>query len=152
MATKMRKTRNMNKNFLFFWFLSFFIFTSLAGCAPGTSTRTVISTDNLDEMPYTLTVHQAYEAVKTGEVFVLDVREIWEYENGHMPGAVLIPFMEVENRLSEVPTDQHIIVTCRNGNRSAQIAEYLQSNGYTRVHNMQGGILDWKTLNLPIEK
>jgi rhodanese-related sulfurtransferase len=132
--------------------LLIFVMVCLTGCSSAAEAASKITVDNLDEMPYNLSAQQAYEANETGEVLVLDVREVWEYEEGHVPGAVLIPLMKVENRLAEIPQDQHVIVTCRSGNRSGQIAEFLTENGYTKVHNMTGGLLNWKALNFPIEK
>jgi rhodanese-related sulfurtransferase len=82
---------------------------------------------------------------------MLDVREPDEYQAGHIPGITLIPMGEVANRLSEIPTDKTIIVTCRSGNRSAQIADFLRESGYTDVHNMEGGILAWENAGLPVE-
>ena len=78
------------------------------------------------------------------DVTVLDVREQWEYDEGHIPGVVLIPLAELPNRLSEVPTDETVIVTCRTGNRSGQAVAFLRQNGFDNVHNMQGGIVAWE--------
>ncbi|MCB9139141.1 MAG: rhodanese-like domain-containing protein [Caldilineaceae bacterium] len=84
-------------------------------------------------------------------VVVLDVREQWEYDEGHIPGVVLIPMNEVPARLSEIPTDGTVIVTCRSGNRSGQVTSFLRDQGYTNVHNMQGGIVAWEAAGLPVE-
>ena len=85
------------------------------------------------------------------DVVVLDVREQWEYDEGHIPGVTLIPMGEVANRLSEIPTDKSVIVTCRSGNRSSQVATFLRDQGFTNVHNMEGGILAWQQAGLPVE-
>jgi len=74
---------------------------------------------------------------------LLDVREPHEYTAGHIPGSVLIPMGEVLSRLSEIPRDQTVVVVCRSGNRSGQVAEKLAEQGYTNVLNLQGGVLDW---------
>ena len=86
------------------------------------------------------------------DVLVLDVREPDEYAAGHLPGVTLIPMGEVAARLSEIPTDKSVIVTCRSGNRSGQIVEFLTQQGYTNVHNMRGGILAWEAAGLPVER
>jgi rhodanese-related sulfurtransferase len=78
------------------------------------------------------------------DVFLLDVREQWEYDEGHIPGITLLPMGEVSARLDEIPTDKEVIVTCRSGNRSGQITDYLRQNGFDNVHNMEGGILAWE--------
>lgn len=84
-------------------------------------------------------------------VFVLDVREQYEYDEGHIPGVTLIPMGEIPNRLSEIPTDQQVIVTCRSGNRSGQVTDFLREQGFTNVHNMEGGIVAWSAAGLPVE-
>lgn len=86
------------------------------------------------------------------DVVVLDVREQWEYDEGHIPGVVHIPMNDVPARLSEIPTDDTVIVSCRSGNRSSQITGYLRDQGYTNVHNLDGGILGWQSAGLPVEQ
>jgi rhodanese-related sulfurtransferase len=85
-------------------------------------------------------------------VFWLDVREQSEYDAGHIPGITLIPTGQVPNRLSDIPKDKPVIVTCRSGNRSSQITQYLKEQGYTNVHNMEGGINAWQQAGYPVEK
>ncbi len=86
------------------------------------------------------------------DVVVLDVREQSEYDAGHIPGVKLIPMGTVAGRLNEIPKDKPVIVTCRSGNRSGQVTEYLRGQGYTNVHNMQGGIAAWQSAGYPVEK
>lgn len=86
------------------------------------------------------------------DVLVLDVREQWEYDEMHIPGITLIPMNSVPNRLSEIPKDKEVIVTCRSGNRSGQVVNFLREQGFTNVHNMTGGILAWQAASLPVEK
>lgn len=83
---------------------------------------------------------------------LLDVREPEEYAAGHIPGVQLIPMGTVPAHLSDIPTDKTVIVTCRSGNRSGQITDFLRRNGFTRVHNMQGGILAWQGAGYPVER
>lgn len=80
---------------------------------------------------------------ETGYV-ILDVRTQEEYDQGHIPGAVLIPNTEIETRAAqELPDkDQLILVYCRSGNRSKQAADRLVKLGYTQIREF-GGILDW---------
>lgn len=85
-------------------------------------------------------------------VIVLDVREQYEYDEGHIPGVTLIPMAEIPNRLSEIPTDKQVIVTCRSGNRSGQVTDFLREQGFDNVHNMTGGILAWQAAGLTVEK
>jgi sulfur-carrier protein adenylyltransferase/sulfurtransferase len=76
------------------------------------------------------------------DVFVLDVREPWEYQLAQI-GGTLIPLNEVPNRLGEIPRDREVIVQCKSGGRSQRAAEFLAQSGYTKVANLAGGILAW---------
>ena len=76
------------------------------------------------------------------DVFLLDVREPYEYQIAQI-GGTLIPQNDVPNRLAEIPRDREIVVQCRSGARSQRIAELLKQSGYTQVVNLAGGILAW---------
>lgn len=75
---------------------------------------------------------------------ILDVRAQEEYDEGHIPGAVVIPHTEVEARAeAELPDkEQVILVYCRSGRRSKLAAQALVDLGYTNVKEF-GGIIDW---------
>jgi molybdopterin/thiamine biosynthesis adenylyltransferase/rhodanese-related sulfurtransferase len=90
-----------------------------------------------------LSVKELKQRIDAGEdVFVLDVREPYEYQIAQI-GGTLIPQNEVPNRLAEIPRDREIVVHCRSGARSQRIAEYLKQAGYPKVVNLAGGILAW---------
>ena len=76
---------------------------------------------------------------------IIDARTQEEYDQGHIPGAILIPEYEIEDRAEkEIPDkDQLILVYCRSGRRSKIAAEALGKLGYTNVKEF-GGIIDWK--------
>jgi phage shock protein E len=82
--------------------------------------------------------------------FLLDVRTPEEFATGHIHGAVNIPIDVLGNHLSEVPTDQPIVVYCRSGNRSAQASQILAQAGYTNIYDM-GGLNDWTAQGFPVE-
>jgi rhodanese-related sulfurtransferase len=84
--------------------------------------------------------------------FLLDVREPWEYQAGHVPGARLIPLAELEDRASEVPRDQPILAICHSGQRSLAAAGYLLHLGYSSVSNVDGGTAAWIERGYPIER
>jgi rhodanese-related sulfurtransferase len=71
---------------------------------------------------------------------ILDVREPFEWEQGTLPGATLIPMGEIPARIAELDSDEALLVVCRSGGRSQQVAMYLSMNGYARVANMAGGM------------
>ena len=80
---------------------------------------------------------------ETGYV-ILDVREQDEYDQGHIPGAVLLPYESVDELAEEMlpDKDQMILVYCRSGRRSKIAAEALVELGYTNIREF-GGIIDW---------
>ncbi|MFN8373679.1 MAG: rhodanese-like domain-containing protein [Anaerolineae bacterium] len=82
--------------------------------------------------------------------FLLDVRTAEEFASGHIHGAVNISVDELQSRLSEVPTDQPIVVYCRSGNRSAQASQILAQAGYSNIYDM-GGLNDWTAQGYPVE-
>jgi len=73
---------------------------------------------------------------------LLDVREAWELGMASVPGVLHIPMGEVAERLGELQRDQEVVVMCRSGRRSLEVARYLQQNGF-QVSNLAGGILAW---------
>lgn len=77
------------------------------------------------------------------EEFVLDVREDDEWVAGHQPGAVHIPMSGLLDRLDEVPKDRDVVVVCKVGARSAQVAAYLRQHGWENVRNLDGGLVAW---------
>jgi rhodanese-related sulfurtransferase len=85
------------------------------------------------------------------DVFLIDVREQFEYDEAHIPNITLIPLGTVPDNLDQIPTDKTVIVTCRSGNRSGQAVEFLRQQGFDNVHNMEGGIVAWQAANLAVE-
>ena len=78
------------------------------------------------------------------EHIILDTREQDEFDEGHIPGAILIPYTEIENKAEAMLPDKDklILVYCRSGRRSKIAAESLSKLGYTNVQEF-GGIIDW---------
>ncbi|MBK8986697.1 MAG: rhodanese-like domain-containing protein [Chloroflexi bacterium] len=103
-------------------------------------------------LPDTVDVQTVAQIKGREDVVLFDVREQFEYDEAHIAGVTLIPLGDLPNRLSEIPTDKTVIITCRSGNRSGQAADFLRENGFTNVHNMEGGIVAWQQAGLPVEK
>jgi hydroxyacylglutathione hydrolase len=90
--------------------------------------------------------------MQQGRVQVLDVRDDYEWDEKHIPGAVHRYVGHLEDNLPALPRDSEIVVHCSVGHRSGVAASILKRNGFTRIHNMLGGITAWKKLGLPLEK
>ena len=76
---------------------------------------------------------------------ILDTREQYEYDEGHISGAILIPYTEIEAKAEATLPDKNqlILVYCRSGRRSKIAAQSLADLGYTNVKEF-GGIIDWE--------
>ena len=92
-----------------------------------------------------ITAEEAKRIMDTEEGYIiLDVRTQEEYDQGHIPGAIVISHEEIAEKAEEVLTDkdQLILVYCRSGRRSKIAAEALVELGYTNIKEF-GGIIDW---------
>jgi sulfur-carrier protein adenylyltransferase/sulfurtransferase len=76
------------------------------------------------------------------DVFVLDVREPFEFQIANI-GGHLIPLNDLPKRVGELDPQQDIVVHCKGGGRSQQAAEFLKTSGFTKVRNLAGGINGW---------
>ena len=82
--------------------------------------------------------------IQTGHTPVLlDVREPWEWNLCHLPGAILIPMHELPARMQELNKDAEMVVICHHGVRSYHAARYLESVGFGDVINLSGGMAAW---------
>lgn len=84
-------------------------------------------------------------------ILLLDVRTPEEYQEGHLPGAILIPVQVLETQIEQIAEykDRPVIVYCRSGNRSRTASRILADHGFTLIYDMDGGIRKWRG---PIEK
>lgn len=116
----------------------------LAGCkAAGTGQEEEGKMENI--MYRQVSMEEAMELIETEENYIiLDVRTQEEYDEKHIPGAVLVPNEMIGTKdIPELPDkDQMILVYCRSGNRSKQASEKLTALGYTNIIEF-GGINDW---------
>lgn len=85
----------------------------------------------------------ADELASDAPPLLLDVRETWEAEIAALPGSVLIPLGELDDRVGELDPEASVVVYCHLGVRSQRAAEQLASNGFTDVRNLAGGIDAW---------
>jgi rhodanese-related sulfurtransferase len=77
------------------------------------------------------------------KALILDVRTAEEYAEGHIPGALLIPYDQLEKSFSEKDRNRPLIVYCRSGRRSAIAVKTLEAMGYKKVYDL-GGMGNWK--------
>ena len=86
------------------------------------------------------------------DVVFLDVREINEWNLGHIPGAQFLARGNLETKVEAlIPRDKKVVIYCASGNRSALAADTMQNMGYTNVSSMAGGIRAWSDAGGPID-
>lgn len=100
-------------------------------------------------LPAEISVAEAVTMRDSG-AFILDVREQFEWDSFHIPHSTHIPLGELNQRLSEIPADQEVVVVCRTGNRSQEGRNILQAAGWEQVTSMAGGVVDWQAAGYPI--
>ena len=102
--------------------------------------------ENDQEAAYmNITAEEAKQIMDSEDGYIiLDARTQEEYDQGHIPGAIVISHEEIAEKAEEVLTDkdQLILVYCRSGRRSKIAAEALEELGYTNIKEF-GGIIDW---------
>jgi len=134
LISKMPYQTNRNKILrtgLFSILIMLLIGTGLTACA---ATPVVVDLD--------ISAQEAYQLFQE-DIFVLDVRTPEEYQEAHLPGAILIPLDQLETRTSELPRNEPILVYCRSGNRSAQAQSLLLGAGFSDIYNLDSGINSW---------
>jgi adenylyltransferase/sulfurtransferase len=77
------------------------------------------------------------------KVFILDVRNPEEYQICRIPGSSLLPLPELARRFGELDRDREMVVHCKSGMRSQKAIAFLRQQGFTKLSNLQGGILAW---------
>lgn len=91
------------------------------------------------------TVNEVADRVTESEVTVLDVRNLSEFEAGHLPGALHVPLGHIAARLNEIPRDKPILVQCQGGTRSAIATSVLQRHGVSGAIDLRGGFSAWQS-------
>jgi rhodanese-related sulfurtransferase len=90
------------------------------------------------------------ELLESGEAQLVDVREPYEYEAGHIAGVKHIELEHLAGRAGEIDAEKPVVFHCRIGRRSALATEAFRASGY-EAYNMAGGIQAWADEGLPLE-
>ena len=92
----------------------------------------------------TMTVRELKQKLDSNDKFVLvDVREPFEWDICHLDQAKLIPLGQLPSRMSELDSADEIVIHCKSGGRSAKAVRLLQEAGFSKLHNVEGGITAW---------
>lgn len=127
----------------------FFALTFLGSCNSKTSDNSQVSgtVEEVDAVTFK-------NLMASGNGIVLDVRTPGEVAEGMIPDAFAIDIYQngFEEKLQSLPKDKEIYVYCAVGGRSRQAAQILLDNGFSKVYNLSGGIVEWNRNGFPIVK
>jgi len=143
----------MKRRIFVLGFLSLLVI-ALAACGGATAKTEAPPAPEIDlaTLPVDLQASDVNSLRENPDVVVIDVREQYEYDEGHIPGVTLIPLGSIPNRLDEIPTDKEVVFVCRSGNRSDQATQFLQQQGFDNIHNMLGGMNAWQKAGYEVER
>lgn len=114
------------------------------GEAGGTSGDSIVEAEDTGLGPDDITVHQLKQMLDRQEDFLLvDVRNPDEFAISQIEGSVKLPLPELPQRFQELPQDKLIVLHCKMGGRSARALQFLRSQGYQKLKNVDGGINAW---------
>ncbi len=97
----------------------------------------------MNGVPQILPEELAWRLDQGESLYLLDVREPWEFSHCAIPGSVNLPMGQVPARLDEIPADRPVVCICHHGIRSQQVAGYLHQQGRAQVENLTGGVDAW---------
>ena len=93
---------------------------------------------------------QVQERLARDEIYLVDVREQYEWDAGRIAGARHIELERLAGRAGELPRDRPLVFQCRLGARSAMATQAFRAAGWD-AYNLNGGITEWVRRGLPIE-
>jgi len=103
-------------------------------------------TDNIE-----VTAQEAKRRFEAGEVQLVDVREPYEWDAGHVPGDVRhIPLSDLTGQAASIDRDKPVVFQCRAGSRSLMAAQAFRASGF-EAYSQAGGLLAWDDEGLPLD-
>ena len=105
----------------------------------------VLLSFNLSAQVKNISINEIPEDLKKRAVLV-DVRTPEEYAEGHLPEAVNININSEDfiDKISRIRKNKNVLLYCRSGRRSARAASVMDSIGYSRIYNLEGGYVAWE--------
>jgi rhodanese-related sulfurtransferase len=95
---------------------------------------------------------EAKKLIDSGTVQIIDVREPWEYNGGHVPGARLVPLNTFLRQAAQFATSDNLLFVCASGERSSVACEMAAALGRKQVYNLSGGTGGWVRKGFAVEK
>lgn len=100
----------------------------------------------------TLQPQEISDLVAGKAIHLVDVREVHEWNEGHVPGAIHRPLSELSTWVGDLPKDRPVVFYCLSGGRSGQALSLCKSAGQPVEGHMGGGISAWRMQGLPVTK
>ncbi len=85
---------------------------------------------------------------------VVDIRSKDDFKTGHLPNSINIPAKDMTKRMTELNAykDENIILICKTGTTAGATGALLTKEGFSKLHKLKGGIMEWQTSKLPLVK
>jgi hydroxyacylglutathione hydrolase len=96
------------------------------------------------------TAEEVAQRLERGDIVLIDIREPYEREAGHIPGSLHIELERLASKAETIPRDQPVVFHCRLGARSAMATRGFRAAGWD-AHNLTGGAEEWVRRGLPFE-
>ncbi|MCE4956575.1 rhodanese-like domain-containing protein [Macrococcoides caseolyticum] len=93
----------------------------------------------------TIDVETLKTLLDSENINLIDVREVFEYDDNHIDQAINIPLSVLGENTDQFDRNQHYHIICRSGNRSAHACQYLSGLGIETT-NIEGGMIDWEAI------
>jgi hydroxyacylglutathione hydrolase/adenylyltransferase/sulfurtransferase len=103
------------------------------------------------ELPEQLEPAEVARLVREEGWLIVDVREPYEREAGHIEGSMHVELKDLSARAAEIPRDTPVVFQCRVGSRSAMAAQAFRASG-VGAHNLRGGLSAWVAAGLPLDR
>ncbi|MBK6348379.1 MAG: rhodanese-like domain-containing protein [Steroidobacteraceae bacterium] len=129
-----------------------FAAVATAGEPAVTTTASAPATAAVAVAPMSQEALLEHQSSHPDHLLVLDVRTPQEYAEGHVPGAVNVPYDQLASRLAQVPKDKDVVLYCKSGRRAGIAADVLAANGYTRLSHLEGDMPAWIEKGRPVAK
>jgi len=100
----------------------------------------------------TLEAEEALPLVTQQAAALVAVRPAQQYLQGHLPGAVNIPLLELSSRAARLPRERPVITVCNRGNASISGMLLLRAMGFQEVRSLNGGTIGWREKGYPLER
>jgi len=103
-------------------------------------------------MIQTVKPRDAEALIASGEVDVVDVREVREWSTGHIPGARLVPLEQLRADPGRALPRDNVVFVCAGGSRSLSAAKLAERLGWSRLYSLDGGTSGWAKAGLPLAR